>query len=110
MIFAEDMERIFRKRSKSRSDELMRLNEEAIKKQKENGDSTDTPTENTETEKTGEEKPDDYTKETPKRNIPNKVNFKKTITTSENKASIGKLVFFHPKIITVSSEHLQTVA
>ena len=67
VIFAEDMERIFGKRPwESRSDELMRLNEEAIKKQKENGDSTDTPTENNETEKTGEEKPDDYTKETPK--------------------------------------------
>ena len=67
VIFAEDMERIFGKRPwESRSDELMRLNEEAIKKQKENGDSTDTPTENNETEKTGEEKPNDYTKETPK--------------------------------------------
>ena len=67
VIFAEDMERIFGKRPwESRSDELMRLNEEAIKKQKENGDSTDTPTENNETEKTGEEKPDDYIKETPK--------------------------------------------
>ena len=70
VIFAEDMEKIFGKRPwESRGDELMRLNEEVINKEKElqkDNDSKVTLTENKETEKSDSKIPDDYSKETPK--------------------------------------------
>ncbi len=69
VIFAEDVERIFGKRPwESRSDELMRLNEESNRKEKEkqNGDvADDTESENTGTNKKEDAQADDYSKETP---------------------------------------------
>ncbi|MHB9056303.1 MAG: ATP-dependent zinc metalloprotease FtsH [Paludibacteraceae bacterium] len=69
VIFAEDLEKIFGKRPwESRSDELMRLNEEANNKEKElkSSDAQAEPTsENTEAPESEDVNADDYSKETP---------------------------------------------
>ncbi len=67
VIFAEDVEKIFGKRPwESRSDELMRLNDEANKEKesKKDEEPTESLPENNETEMSKKQKPDDYSKGT----------------------------------------------
>ena len=69
VIFAEDVEKIFGKRPwESRSDELMRLNEEANTKkaEEEKKEESKTAVETGEPKSTPEKQEDDYSKETPK--------------------------------------------
>lgn len=69
VIFAEDVEKIFGKRPwESRSDELMRLNEEANTKkaEEEKKEESKTAVETDEPKSTPEKQEDDYSKETPK--------------------------------------------